>query len=84
MKANYDFSEAKRGSVIPAKSNKVRITIRIDRDIVAWFKKTVEEKGTGNYQSMLNDALRKHIKQKDQPLEKLLRKVVRDELRKAS
>ncbi|MFW6333388.1 MAG: CopG family transcriptional regulator, partial [Thermodesulfobacteriota bacterium] len=35
------------------------------------------------YQSMLNDALRKHIDRQDQPLEEILRRVVREELRSA-
>lgn len=84
MKANYNFSKARRGAVAPSTGNKVRITIRIDRDIVDWFKTKVEEHGEGNYQSLLNDALRAHIGQKDKSLEKLLRKVLRDELKKAS
>jgi uncharacterized protein (DUF4415 family) len=81
MKAKYDFSKGKRGAVLPPAGNKVRITIRLDRDIVDWFRSKVEEQGGGNYQSMLNDALRKHIEHKDQPLEEVLRRVVREELR---
>ena len=83
MKAEYDFSKGKRGAVLPASGNKVRITIRIDRDIVNWFRAKVEEQGGGNYQSMLNDALRKHIDRQDQPLEEILRRVVREELQLA-
>jgi len=81
MKAKYDFSKGKRGTVLPQAGNKVRITIRLDRDIVDWFRSEVEEQGGGNYQSMLNDALRKHIEHQDQPLEEVLRRVVREELR---
>lgn len=81
MKAKYDFSKGKRGAVLPQAGNKVRITIRLDRDIVDWFRSKVEEQGGGNYQSMLNDALRKHIEYQDQPLEEILRRVVREELR---
>ncbi|MCF8090925.1 MAG: BrnA antitoxin family protein [Desulfotignum sp.] len=81
MKAKYDFSKGKRGAVLPQAGNKVRITIRLDRDIVDWFRSKVEEQGRGNYQSMLNDALRKHIEYQDQPLEEVLRRVVREELR---
>jgi uncharacterized protein (DUF4415 family) len=81
MKAKYDFSKGKRGAVLPQTGNKVRITIRLDRDIVDWFRSKVEEQGGGNYQSMLNDALRKHIENQDQPLEEILRRVVREELR---
>ena len=81
MKAKYDFSKGKRGAVLPQAGNKVRITIRLDRDIVDWFRSKVEEQGGGNYQSMLNDALRKHIEHQDQPIEDILRRVVREELR---
>jgi len=81
MKAKYDFSKGKRGAVLPQAGNKIRITIRLDRDIVDWFRSKVEEQGGGNYQSMLNDALRKHIEHQDQPLEEILRRVVREELR---
>ena len=81
MKAEYDFSKGKRGAVLPSSGNKVRITIRLDRDIIDWFRTKVEEQGGGNYQSMLNDALRKHIERQDQPLEEILRRVVREELR---
>ena len=84
MKANYDFSKARRGAVVPSSGNRVRITIRLDRDIVAWFKCKAEDEGGGNYQTMLNDALRAHMTEQDQSLEKLLRKVVREELKKAS
>lgn len=80
MKAKYDFSHGKRGAVLPASGNKVRITIRLDRDIVDWFRSKVEEQGGGNYQSMLNDALRKHMEHQEQPLEEVLRRVVREEL----
>ena len=80
MKAKYDFSKGKRGAILPPSGNMVRITIRLDRDIVDWFRAKVEEQGGGNYQSMLNDALRKHIEHQEQPLEEMLRRVVREEL----
>ncbi|MBI5896364.1 MAG: BrnA antitoxin family protein [Desulfobacterales bacterium] len=77
MKAKYDFSNGQRGAVLPLPGNKVRITIRLDRDIVDWFRSKVEEQGGGNYQSMLNDALRAHMERQEQPLEEVLRRVVR-------
>jgi uncharacterized protein (DUF4415 family) len=80
MKAKYDFSKGKRGAVIPPPGKKVRITIRLDRDIVDWFRSKVEEQGGGNYQTMLNDALRTYVEQQEQPLEEVLRRVVREEL----
>ncbi|MFP4325332.1 MAG: BrnA antitoxin family protein [Desulfonatronovibrio sp.] len=83
MKDKYDFSKGKRGAVIPSSGNKVRITIRLDRDIIDWFRSRVEEKGGGNYQTMLNNALRSYIDQQGQPLEDILRRVVREELHSA-
>ncbi len=84
MKANYDFSKARRGAVVPPSGNKVRITIRLDRDLVEWFKSRVEAQSGGNYQTMLNDALRAYTCHQDESLENLLRKVVREEIKKAS
>ncbi|MGB5983974.1 MAG: BrnA antitoxin family protein [Desulfobacterales bacterium] len=83
MKAKYDFSKGKRGAVLPSSGKKVRITIRLDRDIIDWFRSKVEEQGGGSYQTMLNEALRKHMESQDQPLEEILRRVVREELHAA-
>ncbi|MGB2930227.1 MAG: BrnA antitoxin family protein [Desulfobacterales bacterium] len=80
MKAKYDFSKGKRGAVLPSSGKKVRITIRIDRDIIDWFRSKVEEQGGGNYQTMLNDALRIYMERQEKPLEEVLRRVVREEL----
>jgi uncharacterized protein (DUF4415 family) len=66
----------------PAKG-KTRITIRLDDDLLAWFKEQVHAAGGGNYQSLINAALREHIKRKNEPLEATLRRVLREELRAA-
>ena len=84
MKSNYDFTKGKRGAVVTPSGNKSRITIRIDSKIIEWFKDQVEKAGKGNYQTLINDALANHIEQKEQSLEKLLRKVIREELKKIS
>jgi uncharacterized protein (DUF4415 family) len=80
MKAKYDFSKGKRGAVLPSPMKKVRITIRLDRDIIDWFRLKVEEQGGGSYQAMLNDALRACMERQEQPFEEILRRVVREEL----
>ena len=80
MKDHYDFSEGKRGAVIPMGPGKTRITIRLDADIVAWFKEQVHEAGGGNYQSLINEALRHHIEREAGDLEVALRKVIREEM----
>jgi uncharacterized protein (DUF4415 family) len=84
MKAKYDFSKGKRGAVLPSSGKKVRITIRLDRDIIEWFRSKVEEQGGGNYQTMLNDALRTYMERQEKPLEEVLRRVVREELQQAN
>ena len=83
MKREYDFSKARRGPVIPVAKGKLRITIRLDEDVIAWFRRQVEEAGGGNYQSLINDALRQHIARAREPLEETLRRVVREEIRRA-
>jgi len=78
-----DFSTGKRGPVVRPDPNKVRITIRLDGDIIDHFKKQVHAAGGGNYQTLINDALRAHIQTQSKPLEDTLRKVIREELRHA-
>ena len=80
MKKEYDFSKGKRGPIMSPTPNKTRITIRLDNNIIIWFKNKVHEAGGGNYQSMINDALHKYIEDENEPIEDLLRRVIREEL----
>lgn len=82
MRKEYDFSRAKRGAVTPTDKGKTRITIRLDADVLAWFREQANAAGGGNYQTMINDALREHVKERREPLEKTLRRVIREELKK--
>jgi len=84
MKKEYNFKKGKRGAVLPVPKGKTRITIRIDDDILDWFRGEVEAAGGGNYQTLINQALREYLKQQQQPLEELLRRVVREELQSAA
>jgi Arc/MetJ family transcription regulator len=58
-------------------SSKTRITIRIDDDVLAWFRRQVRAAG-GSYQTAIDLALRDYIAR--EPLEATLRRVVREEL----
>ena len=79
MRAEYDFSKGKRGAVIPQKG-KSRISIFIDDAVLDQFRARAEKAGTG-YQTMMNEALRKHLSETDQPVtENLLRQVLRQEM----
>ena len=80
MKKEYDFINGKRGPVIKASKGKTRITIRIDDDILAWFRQQVHAAGGGNYQTFINIALREFMNSKKESLEETLRHVIREEL----
>ena len=87
MKDNYDFSNAKRATEIPhlnklreSQSNKTRITIMLDNDVVEGFKQRAENHGVGN-QTEINAALKELLKQGS--LEDILRRVLREELKQA-
>jgi len=87
MKDDYDFSHAKPAKDVPAlariqKENqgKERITIRIDADVLAWFRAQVKE--GGNYQTLINDTLRAAMNADEGPLTvRKLREVLRQELK---
>ncbi len=84
MRKEYDFSKGKRGAVVPVPKGKTRITIRLDDDVLAWFRHQVDIAGGGNYQSLINTALRQYVAQAREPLEETLRRVIREEIRTAS
>jgi uncharacterized protein (DUF4415 family) len=83
MKREYNFSKARPGAVVTVPKGKTRITIRLDDEILAWFRDQVERAGGGNYQSVINEVLRQHVQQAREPLEKLIRRVIREELNRA-
>jgi uncharacterized protein (DUF4415 family) len=80
MNKEYNFSKGKRGSVIKPPKGKIRITIRIDHDILDWFRQEVHAAGGGNYQTLINMALREYMASKSESLEETLRHVIREEL----
>jgi uncharacterized protein (DUF4415 family) len=79
MKDDYDFSKGRRGTVLPPRPGKTRITIRIDDDILEWFRNTVEASGGGNYQTLINEALRQYVSHANGTLEATLRRIIREE-----
>jgi uncharacterized protein (DUF4415 family) len=83
MKKEYDFSKGKRGPVVSAPGGKSRVTIRLDNDVLDWFREQVDSAGGGNYQTLINQALRQHVERSREPLESTLRRVIREELRRA-
>lgn len=80
MKREYRFEGAKRGPILPPEPGKTRITIRIDSDILDWFREQVHQMGGGSYQTLINRALREYVTGNREALEETLRRVVREEL----
>lgn len=81
MEAEYDFSQGKRGAIDPTPSGKTRITIRLDSEILDWFREQAHLSGGGNYQTLINEALRQHIQHEREPMEDTFRRVLREELK---
>jgi Arc/MetJ family transcription regulator len=79
MKKEYDFSKGIRGPVVPLPPGKTRITIRIDDDLLDWFRDQVDAAGGGNYQTMMNQALREYVNREKESVETTVRRVVREE-----
>ena len=80
MKREYSFAGGKRGAVLKTPTAKTRITIRLDDELLEWFRKQAHAGGGGNYQTMINAALREYVDSKHEPLEATLRRVLREEL----
>ncbi len=83
MRREYDFSGGRRGAILPVTKGKTRITIRVDDDLLNWFRSQVDAAGGGKYQPLINQALRDFVESRAQPLERVLRKVLREELRRS-
>ncbi len=45
----------------PPQVRKTRITIRLDADVIAWFREQVNHSGGGSYQALMNGALRDFV-----------------------
>jgi hypothetical protein len=80
MRNEYDFSSGVRGAVVPPTPGTRRITIQLDEESLDWFFNQCEKAGGGNYQTLINDALREHIQHEREPVEEMFRRVLREEL----
>jgi len=75
---DIDFSRAKRGAVVKPEPGKTKISIRLDNTVIEFFRAAVDRAGSGNYQTLINDALLEHIHRRS-TLD-AVRQVVREEL----
>ena len=82
MKAEYDLTEARRGPVIPH-TGKSPITIYFNDTIIEEFRRRADEAGCG-YLTMINAALLEHLTTVPDRLETTLRRIIREEMKKAA
>jgi uncharacterized protein (DUF4415 family) len=66
MKDEYDLSKAVRGPVVPLPPGKTRVMVALDDEVLDWFRTKVHAMGGGNYQTLMNAALREHIAREDE------------------
>jgi uncharacterized protein (DUF4415 family) len=78
------FLERQAGGGDQGAARQVAHHVRLDDDVLEWFRKQVDDAGGGSYQNLINRALRAYIERSQEPLEAILRRVVREELRRAS
>lgn len=77
MNTKYDFSRAKRGAIAPLPNGKSEIIFALDEDVLEWFRAQVHRTHGGDYQALMNEALREYIQTKDNTPDKIVRHVVR-------
>jgi len=80
LRTGVDFSRGRRGAVLAPAKGKTRITIRLDTDVLNWFREEVNRAGGGNYQTLMNEVLRQYVEGKREKLEDMLRRVLHEEL----
>lgn len=80
MSKEHDFRKGRRGPVIQPPPDKTRITIRLDDDVLEWFRAQADAAGGASYQTLINQALRDYMGWRREPLEDTVRRVVREEL----
>ena len=80
----YDFSKGKRGRVLPEpplEKGKVKITIRLDEDLIDHFGAIADASGgKAGYQTLINAALREYVEGRTPKIEDTLRRIIREEL----
>jgi len=90
MKAEYDFTKAKRAKDVPhlaklqsaAAKGKTRVTMFLDDSILETFRFRAETEGRG-YQTLINEALRQVATNSTPITEDVVRRIIREELHSA-
>jgi hypothetical protein len=81
MTAEADVSSGLRGTLSPAAAPGRR-AVALDPDVLGWFEAAALRNGSGDHTALINAVLRDHMCRAGEPLERTLRRVLREELRK--
>lgn len=62
MKAEYDFSSAECGPIMPPRAGTPLIRFHIHDEILDWFRGRVHQTGGGDIAELMNDVLREYVR----------------------
>ncbi len=87
MKAEYDFTKAKRAKDVPhlaklqsaTAKGKTRVTMFLDDSVLETFRFRAEAEGRG-YQTLINEALKQVATNSTPITEDVVRRIIREEL----
>lgn len=82
-KRAYDFSRAKRGPVLSVPKGKTRITIRLDDDVLDWFRDQWTRLAAATTRLWSITLSGDTSAEPQEPLEASLRRVIREESSRA-
>ena len=81
MRDEMDYPSAHAGLAVPVPPS-LAATASLDEDVRAWFLERAGLAGEAGLGALVNSVLREHIRRSGEPLERTLRRVLREELRK--
>lgn len=82
MREEVDLSSGQRGAA-GSPAPEPRLSVPLDADLLRWFQDLALRSGGGDHESLINAVLRDYVRRSGEPLERTLRRVLREELRKA-
>ena len=83
MRTTADFSSDRRGQPVVAIAPAAAVVVAVDDFVADWFRNRALRTGHPDFQALINAALHDYICRVEEPLERTLRRVLREELRKA-
>lgn len=83
MRTSADLSSEQPSPGVAALPPTSTTPVAVDDYVAGWFRNRADRTGHPDFQALINAALHDYICRVEEPLERTLRRVLRDELRKA-